>query len=148
MLRTLLLLAVFSGLSMSCDGILSVNGRVVDDVGTPVPAATISVYSGYLVAVGSDEHGCFRLVKMTTWSNHEAPLLVEAEGHQTYRGTVKAPGGHLVVIHLPREGGAQQALMEKVASDASCPAPNLGAAQHGVEPAGRSPAAPARGLTP
>ena len=122
---------------MSCDGILSVNGRVVDEVGTPVPAARISVYSGRLVAVRSDERGCFHLVKMTTWSNHEAPFLVEAQGHQTYRGTIMAPSGHQVVVHLPREGGSQHALMEKVAADSSCPAPNLGAAQHGVAPLGR-----------
>ena len=125
----LFLLAFFGCLSMSCDGILSVNGRVVDDVGAPVPAARISVYSGRLVAVRSDERGCFLLVKMTTWSNHEASFLVEAKGHQTYRGTIKAPSGHQVVVHLPREGEAQHALVEKVATDPSCPVPSLSAAK-------------------
>ena len=128
MRRILLLLAVVSGLNTSCDGIFSVEGRVVDEVGAPVPGARVSVYSGRRVAVRSDERGCFRLVKMTTWSTHEAPFLVEAQGHQTYRGSFVAPSGQWVVVRLPRGGDAQRASMEKLTADPACRDPNLDAA--------------------
>jgi len=111
-----------------CDGILAVNGRVVDEAGLPIPGAKVIAYSAFPQNV-TDVQGCFRLGKLTSWSKHQAPFLVEAAGHETYLDMIEALAFHQVVVHLPREGQRTPAFAENVSSLSSCPGPRERAAQ-------------------
>jgi hypothetical protein len=123
-----LLLLLFTSFSMSCDGVFVLNGRVVDEGGAPVVGAHVSAYSAG-GRVLSDRHGCFHLFRVTSWSKHEAALLVQAEGHETYLGTISSPSQQQVVVHLPHQGPDQYASMERVAATPSCPGDGASAAQ-------------------
>ena len=123
-----LLIAIVAG---GCDGVLAVNGRVVDEAGLPISGAMVSAYSAFPQNV-ADDQGCFRLGKLTGWSKHRAPFLVQAAGHETYLDMIEAPGFHQVVVHLPREGQRTPAVAEIVSSLSSCPGPRENAAQQGV----------------
>jgi hypothetical protein len=91
-------LLAFAG--AGCDGLLIVNGRVVDEAGAPLAGARVSAYVVGPKPLRTDERGCFHLLRMTGWSSEEAPFLVEAEGHRTFLGTVTAPELHHVLVHL------------------------------------------------
>jgi hypothetical protein len=111
--------------------------RVIDESGAPVPGAKINVHTAQPTLL-SDERGCFHYFKVTSPSRHEAAFLVEAQGHQTYLGTIAAPGRALVIVRIPHEGPARYATMENLAApDPSCTRPRAGAAQQGVAPDGR-----------
>ena len=137
------LLGLFAGFSASCDGVLILNGRVVDEGGAPIVGARVSVYSAN-GEVLSDQHGCFHLFKVTSPTEHQAALLVQAPGRRTYLGTITSPSQQQVVVRLPQQGPDHYASMEKVPMDPSCPGKPASAAQPGVEPG----APPARGLAP
>ena len=147
MRRQQVLLAIFAVLVGACDGMLAVNGRVVDELGAPISGAKVSAYSAFPHNV-SDDRGCFRLWKLTDWSKHRVPFLVEATGYESYLVMIQAPAFHQMVVHLPSESRAKPAFAEDVSSLPQCPGTHENAAQQGVEPDGRSPAAPARRLTP
>jgi hypothetical protein len=104
-----------------CDGILVVNGRVLDETGKAISGAKVSVYSA-MPSVLADDTGCFHVAKITGWSKHDAAFLVEARGYQTYLGKVTAPGIQQVIVRLPIEGGNHYGSIEKLAVDPSCPA--------------------------
>ena len=132
----------FASLSVGCDGILMVDGRVVDGAGMPIPGAKIDARGMGPGAVVTDEQGCFHYMTRVGWPRQDVPIFAEADGRQTHLGDIEAPAVEHVLVRLPREGS--HASMEKVVADPSCPRSHAGAVQHGVAPDDRSPAAPAR----
>lgn len=130
-----MLLPILAG---ACDGSFAVNGRVVDEMGAPISGAKVSAYSAFPQNV-SDERGCFRLWKMTDWSKHQTPFLVQAVGHETYLKMMEAPGFYQVIVHLPHEGKDKPAFAESVSSVSPCLGPRERAAEQGVGPLADSP---------
>ena len=121
-----------------CDGMLIVNGRVVDEAGKAISGAKVSVYSATR-SVLVDDMGCFHIAKITWWSKHDAPFLVEARGYQTYLGNVTAPGILRVIVRLPIEGGTRYGSIDEVTVDPSCPSRRGDAVQQAVAADGAAP---------
>jgi Carboxypeptidase regulatory-like domain len=105
----------------SCDGVLSVRGRVVDETGRPVSGAQVSAYyiSPQTSAI-TDDRGCFRLFKITRPFEHQVPFLVQAAGYQTLLGEITCPEDERVTAHLSSLEKPERSLLKRGSVDAIC----------------------------
>jgi len=99
-----------------CDATLSVRGVVRDPHGRPIPGARLRLENAHERA-GAD--GCFRLMKIVAQTPHQVDLEAEADGYNSLRAPVAAPGQADVQITLTQTSDTAASRLEVAPS--GCP---------------------------